>query len=735
MNINTMISDLIGFFNGFTRALCQDYSNYLGCEAIYNERCFLHLRKNNNDTILLLCRDHSGSYQYKQLKSMGQIIPKNRNVIEYDENEKKVEINNKNIINYIKFKKIEKKSIYFRIDNFKYDEKDESNEYYNKVNETINGINFSMMTNNLDLPTEKQVLFDENDEKDEYQEKNNDYGENTNVFDFINNINENNNKNSDIFFEDDDKNKRDKYLTKNSFVSRNDINNTDSIRNDEDFQERNKMQRIVSKNMEIIKNIDFDELNNDEIDEKDNIDKNENKKYSDYEKGIRNSLMDNFNQINNRYREQESPNDYEQMSNYNYLQQVFNNNENRNNIEYLRNNTVNNSTNINVINNNILNKANDNLMKRYISDNSINYLNQNNNKEINYFQNNANTYNNIYYPTQNNYSNYNGNNESQNSSNNNIYYPTNNYEANNNISPSSATFQPKINDSQYNNGINNVNKSYNNQSNFSEFDLSFLKGYSKSGNLSEDYLKIDPSNPSIISEIKEKMYFYHSLSNSDINKPFKISFKGYIGINIKPPNIINNKVFYLNIINENWKDRNYFTERNMNESIEQVTGMIYKIQLQKQKNAVKLMTYSLNQSIVCQMKKIDTIINFYNNILMYKFNYVQQIKNFVKRIKIKVEYKNNYMGWKNIKSDGNVIDSNGRESIIVYNGPINQGKILFENNNISMASYINKIIIMIQLKNVVISNMNAKINYSNSNNQSPETLFSNKLSLICFQYE
>ena len=32
--------------------------------------CFLHLRKNNNDSILVICREHSGSYEYNQLKSL-----------------------------------------------------------------------------------------------------------------------------------------------------------------------------------------------------------------------------------------------------------------------------------------------------------------------------------------------------------------------------------------------------------------------------------------------------------------------------------------------------------------------------------------------------------------------------------------------------------------------------------------------------------------------------------------
>ena len=88
MDINTMICDLIGFFNFFNRDLFQDYNFYLLCDAIYNERCFLHLRKNNNDSILVMCREHQGSNEYIQLKSMGQISPKNRNIIQNNTEEK-----------------------------------------------------------------------------------------------------------------------------------------------------------------------------------------------------------------------------------------------------------------------------------------------------------------------------------------------------------------------------------------------------------------------------------------------------------------------------------------------------------------------------------------------------------------------------------------------------------------------------------------------------------------------
>lgn len=88
----------------------------------------------------------------------------------------------------------------------------------------------------------------------------------------------------------------------------------------------------------------------------------------------------------------------------------------------------------------------------------------------------------------------------------------------------------------------------------------------------------------------------------------------------------------------------------------------------------------------------------------------------------------------NIKTDGKIINNNKLKLNIVYDRSINEGKIIFP-NNYNIYQYINKINIMKQLRNAIISNMNVKLNYSNSTIQSQETLFSKKISLLCFQYE
>ena len=451
--------------------------------------------------------------------------------------------------------------------------------------------------------------------------------------------------------------------------------------------------------------------------------------------------MNDFNQINNNYKDKENTQSYEQINNFNYLKEIYDN-ENNFNKNYSRNNTFNIS-----VNNNLTNRINN---SNIISNNYENYNNNNiyypsqdnyNNEKNSYQNNNTN----IYYPTNNDSINNSKINSNQNI-NNNINYQTNNNNINNNInnsinnniinnnSQSLVPFYPSFNNSS-NQFQTNINNNYKNQNNnqFNQSDLSFLGGYEKTNNLKEDFLKINPSNPEIISELKEKVYYYYSLFNGC--KFIKIISKGYIGINIKPPNIINNKVFYINILSENWKDNNYFIERDINKKIEQVTGMIYKIQLQKQQKAAKLITYSINQNIASRIKVIDSKINIYNNQLMYKFNYNQESYKRVQKIEIIVEYKNSFMGWNFIKSDGNIINNNNMKINVVYNRSINEGKIIYPNNNYNIFQYIKKISIMVRLKNAIFSDMNIKINYSNSVNQSQESLFCKKIALICFQYE
>ena len=670
LDINTMICDLIGFFNGFTRALCQDYNCYLGCDAIYNERCFLHLRKNNNDSILVMCREHSGSNDYFQEKSIQQLKPKlkDKNINE-KENENKIEIKNRNILMFIKFKKNEKKMEYLTYDYNSYSKKKYDYDDEHKINNKNNLLDKSIITNNLDFPSESQ-LFDDNEDLNINDNminngNKNEKEQNIEVFDFINNmINQNDEINYDYNNINNDKKKNqlsksynfakennyEKFKPQKSIEIKNNyslINNNSNNQSDKNIHNffRNKTmnydKRITLKNMELIKNIDFGDLVNDDTDEHSNEINNGQK--INYENINQNSIFNNFYQINNNYIDDE-------------INQVFNND------------------NFNTINNN---------------------------------NNNFNKNNNIYYPSQ-----------------------ETNMILNNNVQ-SIVPYIPQFNFSNANNNMINA-YNYTTQKSFSQNDLSFLNGYSKTNNLKEDFIKIDKKNPTIISELKEKINYYYFLSK-DNNKLANISLKGYIGINIKPPNIINNKEFYINFFNEKWKDYNHFTNRELNKNIEQITENIYKICLIKQQNAIKLITYSINKNIIEKINLIRTQIKIFNNIFIYKFEYMNKIVESVKNIEIIIEYKNDCPKFNKISTDGIIVEDNNYKSNIIYKKVINEGKILFPFNNIYL--YIKKINIQIILKNTLLTDMNCKISFSNSVNQSQESLPCKKISLISFQYE
>ena len=618
LDINTMICDLIGFFNGFTRALCQDYNCYLGCDAVYNERCFLHLRKNNNDSILVMCREHSGSNDYFQEKSIQQLKPKlkDKNINE-QENQNKIEVKNRNILMFIKFKKNEKKMEYLTYDYNSYSKKKYDYDDEHKINNKNNLLDKSIITNNLDFPSESQ-LFDDNEDLNINDNminngNKNEKEQNIEVFDFINNmINQNDEINYDYNNINNDKKKNqlsksynfakennyEKFKPQKSIEIKNNyslINNNCNNQPDKNIHNffRNKTmnydKRITLKNMELIKNIDFGDLVNDDTDEHSNEINNGQK--INYENINQNSIFNNFYQINNNYIDDE-------------INQVFNND------------------NFNTINNN----------------------------------NNFNKNNNIYYPSQ---------------------------ETNMNLNNNVQSIVPYIPQFNFSNSTNNIINAYNytTQKSFSQNDLSFLNGYSKINNLKEDFIRIDKKNPTIISELKEKINYYYFLSK-DNNKLANISLKGYIGINIKPPNIINNKEFYINFFNEKWKDYNHFTNRELNKNIEQITENIYKICLIKQQNAIKLITYSINKNIIEKINIIITQIKIFNNILMYKFDYMNKIVESVKNIEIIIEYKNDCPKFNKISTDGIIVEDNNYKSNIIYKKVINEGKILFPFNNI-----------------------------------------------------
>ena len=318
---------------------------------------------------------------------------------------------------------------------------------------------------------------------------------------------------------------------------------------------------------------------------------------------------------------------------------------------------------------------------------------------------------------------------------NNIYYPTQNLNEENNFNSNNTQpivpYIPQLSLNNDNNNNFNFSNNNNTLNQFSQNDLSFLSGYSKTENFKEDFIKLNKSNPEIISELKEKLCFYYSLFQT--NKLMNISLKGYIGINIRPNNIINNKEFYINFFTEKWKDNNYFINREFNKKIEQITENIYKIRLLKQNNAVKLITYLINQNIIATFDLLKTQIKIDNNYLIYQFKYSNNIFEHVKKIEIIIEYKNNFQMFNQIVSDGNIIKSNNVTSNIIYLNSIKEGRVSFPVNNIYL--YIKKVIIQVILKNYILSDMNCKISFSNSINESQVSLPCKKSSLLSFQYE
>ena len=695
LDINTIICDLIGFFNGFTRTLSQDYNCYLGFDVIYNERCFLHLRKLNKGSLLVMCREHSGSNDYFQLKSLAQIKPKRRDIIQrnVEEEDDKIEIKNISIFNFMKNKINEKRKNYLKIGDISNQRK--SNYIYNEeFNNNIHIIDNSIVADNLDLPSESQILDLDNENNDIDKEQI------LEVFDFINNAihpnDENkitkrnksnskkkkhnslsrsyNEKKQKMLIEDNNTHEKIIKHQKSNDLKMSNYNNFDSEENNKNYFKNKTMnfdKNITLKNMELIKNIDFDDLNNNEAD---NMEININNLY--YENIIKNSSNNNLNLNNNNYFDEE-------------ISQIFSNNNNSNLPK-------------NINDNNYENVFIDDSFEK----NNILPYNISDNKENDDKMNNSN----LFYPTSNINNDYNNNSSNQ------INYK-NNYQSHN-----PYISQPKEN----NNIFNNMNLKQ-----FSQNNLSILREYSKRDDFNEDIIKINSSNPEIYSELKEKICYDLSLSQNF--KLLNITSKGYIGINIRPPNIINNKKFYINFYNEKWNEHNYFIDKEINEKIEQLTEMIYKINLQKQKSAIKLITYLINKNIIIGWKIIQPKLMINNNIFIYIFEYFNDIYKHVKSIEIIIEYKNNFHMVNMISSDGKIILNKNDKTKVIYNNYINEGRIIFPINNISF--FIKKINIQIILKNIIFSDMNFKISYSNSTNQPQENLPCRIVSLLSFQFE
>ena len=771
----------MSFFNGFTRIVCQDYNGYLGLDAIFNERCFLHLRKTNNTSILMICRERSGSYEYEQIKSLSKKNPIDE-INNNNEKKKIIKVNNSEILKFIKFKKAEKKYQYLGIEY----NPDEFGMYNDEFDRSV------MMndTTNLDIPSESQVM--------KQDENNKEYDQIIEVFNFINNVTNRNNKENmkkkkkkeakkfrsnsiqklskeendfnvsgvknyypkfeesfkqnDIYYDQQSVNSSNSNNSSNYFKNRSILQslkidsvfqsskspeykrnrtkqvdgNIQLINFNDFFNDNNKNSNPENKNNNQNEYIDFTQINNNYIDNEDskplyqrdsyiNLMQNNSNYFNNNNNNIYHSSISspiNYNNLNNQFNQLNDDN----SMNFN----VYNNNQGYNNIQNNNNNNINNNffNDSHIGRNKTFNykTTNINLMAQSSSFNSS--------KISSDISNNFNNNNNIYYPTQNVFNNTN------NKINNQQITPFIPPFPNNNMSNSQQLTQyiPQY----FNNSNNNSNNNSLGPNYFSQTDLTFLGGNMKVNNSKEDYLIINPNKPEIFSEIKEKIYYYCPLKGNNINK---ILAKGYIGINIVPPSFINNKQFYINFNCDKWKDHNYFINRDMNQKIQKITEMIYKIPIIKQQNAVKLITYSINQQILNNIKIIEikfSTDNFGN--LLYIFNYNKNYEKYVYKIEVCVNYKIPNQNWQNIGSDGKIISKSEKNISVVYNKNVKGGKINFGGHSNGLFRIIGKIIFKILLKNSVVSVMQANINYFNAKNQSREDLICRKSTLVCFEY-
>ena len=104
--------------------------------------------------------------------------------------------------------------------------------------------------------------------------------------------------------------------------------------------------------------------------------------------------------------------------------------------------------------------------------------------------------------------------------------------------------------------------------------------------------------------------------------------------------------------------------------------------LLKQKTAVKLITYLINRNLIEKINLIKAQIKIGSNILIYKFDYLNNIYENIKRTEIIIEYKHNYQIFNDISTDGNITENTNEKTNIIFKNYIKEGKILFPNNNI-----------------------------------------------------
>ena len=485
----------------------------------------------------------------------------------------------------------------------------------------------------------------------------------------------------------------------------NNINNNLNNNNRMNYQknQNNLNNRRMSSEINNIINIKFSNLNN-------NMNNNRMNKQNN---SLNINIMNNSNKnINNNIINKQNNN--------------INNNIMNNSSNNINNNIMNNSSNN--INNNIMNKQNNN-----INNNIMNISNNNMNNNNNFISNNIPSASIISNMTTSIYNMQNNNNlNNQNNSNlNNIPLSQKMYNLNN----SSNTFNQTINNnisfvhnfSNSSQTISTIKRIETNNSVFSQDDMSFLSLNKNVKNQKEDYLRISKKNPEIFGELKEKIYYYMQNNNQIKN----VISKGYIGLMIVPKFHINKKTFSLIEIQPQWKDNNIYQNKEFNPNLIKTTETTYKIDIFNSTNAIKFLTYSINQNALNKNHIILPNFNINNNLLIISISYLDNsFKNSIYKVEIEI-----------ILKKGNLINSNGKISkgndnlfIITYPNCINESKIQFDNFIGNLNNYFKRITIRFEMKGKLRSNNEIKITYNNTNSETEELIIQ-KLTLLSYEYE
>ena len=304
-----------------------------------------------------------------------------------------------------------------------------------------------------------------------------------------------------------------------------------------------------------------------------------------------------------------------------------------------------------------------------------------------------------------------------------------------NLNNSSNTFNQTINNnisfvhnfSNSSQTISTIKRIETNNSVFSQDDMSFLSLNKNVKNQKEDYLRISKKNPEIFGELKEKIYYYMQNNNQIKN----VISKGYIGLMIVPKFHINKKTFSLIEIQPQWKDNNIYQNKEFNPNLIKTTETTYKIDIFNSTNAIKFLTYSINQNALNKNHIILPNFNINNNLLIISISYLDNsFKNSIYKVEIEI-----------ILKKGNLINSNGKISkgndnlfIITYPNCINESKIQFDNFIGNLNNYFKRITIRFEMKGKLRSNNEIKITYNNTNSETEELIIQ-KLTLLSYEYE